>query len=74
MGICITIRFEDTPRGFENYLRKFMTCYYKSVQIRFGDIEGIILDGSPTDGEEQTAWILLDAAAADYYEQQKQLV
>lgn len=51
MGICITIRFDDTPNGFENYLRRFMTRYYRSVEIRFGDIEDIQLDGSPTDGE-----------------------
>ena len=48
MGICITIRIEDTPNGFENYLRKFMARYYPSVEIRYGDIEDIVLDGSPT--------------------------
>lgn len=38
MDICITIRHKDTPPGFERYLSKFRARYYKSVQVRFGDI------------------------------------
>lgn len=72
MDICITIRHEDTPPGFERYLSKFMARYYKSVQVRFGGSESIVLDGS-TESETQTAWMLLDAAGSEYNEQQLQV-
>jgi hypothetical protein len=52
MSICITIRPEDSPDGFERFLSKFMARYYPSVQV---------------------AWMLLDAAGAEHYEQQLQL-
>ena len=71
-GICVTIRPEDTPRGFEAYLSKFMARYYASAQVRFGDKESIELDGQPTATETQTAWMLLDAAGMEYYELQLQ--
>lgn len=73
MGICITIKYEDTPKGFENFLRRYMARYYRSVEIRFGDIESIVLDGSPSGKEKQTAWMLLEAAGTDYYDLQLQL-
>lgn len=73
MGICITIRHDDTPPGFERFLSRFMARYYKSVEIRFGDIETIALDGTPTEAETQTAWMLLDAAGSEHYQMQLQL-
>ena len=71
-GICITIRHDDSPQGFESYLAKFMARYYASVHVRFGDIESIELDGQPTEAEKQTAWMLMDAAGMEYYELQLQ--
>lgn len=71
-GICITIRHEDTPPGFEQFLSKFMARYYSSAQVRFGDRESIELDGLPTPAETQTAWMLLDVAGTEYYELQLQ--
>ncbi len=73
MGICITIRHQDTPQGFESFLTKFMARYYASAQVRFGDVESIDLDGQPTAAQTQTAWMLLEAAGMEYYEQQLQL-
>lgn len=69
-GICITIRHEDTPTGFEAFLSKFMGRYYTSAQVRFGSQEAIDLDGQPTAAETQRAWMLLDAAGTEYYERQ----
>ncbi len=70
MSICITIRHEDTPEGFECFLSKFMARYYASVQVRFGDKEAIIIDEEPTEIDMQAASMLLDAAGSEYYQRQ----
>jgi len=73
VGIYVTIRHEDTPPGFERFLSRFMARYYASAQVQFGDREAIELDGEPSPAETQTAWMLLDAAGMEHYEQQLQV-